>query len=94
MGYFLRKRDGSRVYAMHLPDGSWFEMPPPDDAPSAASVPVPEIASPRAQPFTPGGVRQFLREIGKRGGQARARRHSRDELAAWGAIRHRSKPGV
>ena len=93
MGYWLRKRDGSRVYAMHLPDGSWFEMPAPDDSPLVAIAPVPEIAPPVVQTSTAGSVRQFLREIGKRGGQARARRHSREELAGWGAIRHKNQVG-
>jgi hypothetical protein len=88
MGYWLRKRDGSRVYAMHLPDGSWLELPAPDDRPLVASAPVPEVGPPLPQPSTPENVRRFLREIGRRGGQARAARHSRDELAAFGRVRH------
>jgi hypothetical protein len=79
----LRRPDGSRVHAMRLPDGSWFEMPTPDDAPSA-----PPSAT------SAGSVRQFLREIASRGGKARAARHSREELAAWGRVRHKSKADV
>jgi general stress protein YciG len=63
------------VYAIRNPDGSWFEAPPgiaPDDQPIRASS----------------LLREFLREIGRKGGQSRARRHSREELAAWGRVRH------
>jgi hypothetical protein len=30
----------------------------------------------------------WLRRIGREGGKARARRHSREELAKWGSVRH------
>ena len=90
----LRKRDGSRVNAIRQPDGSWFETPAPDDTTFAVRIPLPEITLLSAQPLTSGNVRQFLREIGKRGGQARARRHSRDELAAFGRVRRKTKSGV
>jgi hypothetical protein len=88
MSPLLRKRDSTVVQAMHNPDGSWFEMLAPDDAPPA---PVPVIAPPSA---TGGDVRQFLREIASRGGKARAARHSREELAAWGRVRRKPKPEV
>ena len=73
---WLRKRDGSVVYAIRNPDGSWFEAPPdfaPEDQPIRASS----------------LLREFLREIGRKGGQSRARRHSREELAAWGRVRRK-----
>ena len=47
------------------------------------------VTAPNGQSFSPADVRQFLCEIGKLGGQARAQRHSREELAAWGRVRHR-----
>ncbi len=93
MSPWLRKRDGSNVYAVHLPDGGWVEMPAPEE-PLGASTPVPEVTSPTTQPRSDGSVRQFLREIGKRGGQARARRHSRAELAEWGAVRHKASARI
>src|ERR1700693_2521316 len=52
------------------PDGSRFYVPDADGVATA----------PRASAH----VREFLREIGKRGGQERARRHTREELASWG----------
>jgi hypothetical protein len=60
---------------------------------------TPATASPVAErpPTSPAvpsaaqNVRQFLREIGRRGGQARAARHSRDELATFGRVRHKTK---
>jgi general stress protein YciG len=30
-------------------------------------------------------IKEYLREIGARGGKATARRHGRKQLAAWGA---------
>jgi hypothetical protein len=40
-------------------------------------------------PYSSAHVRDFLRQIGRLGGLARARRHRRDELAAWGRVRHK-----
>jgi hypothetical protein len=56
------------------PDGSRLNVPESD---------VPDSRH-RISPHT----REFLREIGKRGGRERARRHTRSELATWGGIRH------
>jgi hypothetical protein len=92
MSPWLRRRDGSVVYAERNPDGSWFEMPAPCDPPSFTSPPVP-VTPPTEKPSMPASVRQFLREIGKGGGHARAARHSRDEISAWGRVRHKNKPG-
>jgi general stress protein YciG len=73
---WLRKRDGSVVYAIRNPDGSWFEAP--------------LDLIPGSQPIRASSLlREFLREIGRKGGQSRARRHSREELAAWGRVRHK-----
>lgn len=93
MSPLLRKRDGSVAYAIHNPDGSWFEMPAQDAQTQASGNRLP--ASPRqvvtadAKNSAPDPVRQFLRDIGKRGGQARASRHSREQIAAWGRVRHK-----
>jgi hypothetical protein len=73
---WIRKRDGSVVYAIRNPDGSWFEAPPgvpPDDQPIRASS----------------LLREFLREIGRKGGKERARRHTREALSKWGRVRHK-----
>jgi hypothetical protein len=80
MSPWLTKRNGTLSYGFHNPDGSWFEVPVPDKAPSA---PTSATSSPS------GNVRQFLREIASRGGKARAARHGREELAAWGRVRHK-----
>ena len=85
MSQLLRKRDGSVAYAIHNPDGSWFEMPAQDAQPQASGNRLP--ASPNTS--APDHVRQFLREIGRRGGQARASRHSREQIASWGRVRHK-----
>lgn len=56
-------------------------MPAPDDTSGA----------PPSVTLAPAGsVSQFLREIASRGGKARAARHSREELAAWGRVRRKS----
>jgi hypothetical protein len=91
MGYRLKRRDGSVVHAMRNPDGSWVEMPAPSDQPSATSASAPESGA-TAATYAPGSIREFLREIGRRGGKARAARHSRDEIAAWGRVRHKNAP--
>jgi hypothetical protein len=87
MSPLWRKRD-----AIRNPDGSWFEMPEPDEAPVASSELEHVVTSPSLTPVVGGSVSQFLREIASRGGKARAARHSREELAAWGRVRHKSKP--
>lgn len=65
-------------------------MPEQENQPIAASAPVPQIATQTAQPSAPGSIRQFLREIGQRGGKARAARHSREELSKWGRVRRKN----
>jgi hypothetical protein len=77
MSPIWRKRD-----AIRNPDGSWFEVP---DDPTL--VPVAATTTPSTKPVAP--VRQFLREIASRGGKARAARHTREELAAWGRMRRK-----
>jgi hypothetical protein len=84
MTYWLRKGDGSIVYALRNPDGSWVEFPAFDEPPAAQPSASAQIGSAMS-------IRQFLREIGRRGGQARAARHSRAELAAWGRVRYKNK---
>jgi hypothetical protein len=90
MSPLWRKRDGSVAYVIRNPDGSWFEMPTPDDSPLTPSAPV--ITPSSATPSPRGSVSQFLREIASRGGKARAARHNRAELAAWGRVRRKIKP--
>jgi hypothetical protein len=87
MSPLWRKRNGIRN-----PDGSWFEVP--DDPPVAPSAPLHEGRSPSSSPTEADSVRQFLREIASRGGKSRAARHCRAELAAWGRVRHKTKPEV
>jgi hypothetical protein len=58
MSPLWRKRNGAVAYVIRNPDGSWFEVPSPDEAPSA---PPSATSSPN------GNVRQFLREIASRG---------------------------
>ena len=79
------KRDGSISYGFRNPDGSWFEIPVQDD--QAITAPV----SSADQVSTAGNVREFLREIGRKGGLARAARHSGEEIAAWGRVRNKTK---
>jgi hypothetical protein len=50
---------------------------------------VPEAEGAATAPRASAHIREFLREIGKRGGHERARRHAREELAGWGRVRHR-----
>jgi hypothetical protein len=90
MSPLSRKRDGSVAYVIRNPDGSWFEMPVPDEPPSA---PLPVITMPSATSAPAGSVSQFLREIASRGGKARAARHSRAELAAWGPSAPQNQAG-
>jgi hypothetical protein len=81
----LLKRDGSISYGFHNPDGSWVEIPWQDDQPISAPV------SSQAQVSTAGNVREFLRQIGRKGGLVRASRHNRQQLAAWGSVRYKNK---
>jgi hypothetical protein len=62
-----------------------------EGTPSASTSPAAASASPVPPRSAPEHVRQFLRKIGQRGGQARAARHSRDEIAAWGRVRRKSR---
>ena len=92
MSPLLRKPDGSVVEVFRNPDGSWFEVP--QFRPHVPSVSQPKPASSAARPLSLENVRQFLREIGRRGGQARAARHTREELSAWGRVRNKTKSVV
>ena len=83
------KRDGSISYGFRNPDGSLFELPP-DDQPSSWSASV-ELAPSSASASASGNVREFLREIGRKGGLARAAKHSREKIAAWGRVRKKTK---
>ena len=76
----MLKRDCSVSYGFYNPDGSWVELPNPDDQPSSASL---------DQVAAPCNVRQFLRQIARKGGLARAAKHNREEIAAWGRVRHK-----
>jgi hypothetical protein len=89
MSPLRRKPDGIRN-----PDGSWFEVPSRDPPPTTPDPSAPAVAPSSATPSAAAadGVRQLLREIASRGGKARAARYSRAELAAWGRVRHKSKP--
>jgi hypothetical protein len=69
-----------------MPDGSRWAIP--DWTPVAPPCRV--AASPMQWHTSPDVVRQFLREIGRRGGKARAAQHSRDEIAAWRRVRHKN----
>ena len=84
----LRKRDGSVVEVIHNPDGSWVEIPAQDAQAEVSDNRLltlpPRVVTTDGDLSAPEHVRQFLREIGRRGGQARAHRHSHQELAAWG----------
>lgn len=50
---------------------------------------VPDAEGVATAPRASAHIREFLRGIGKRGGQERARHHTREELASWGRVRHR-----
>ena len=59
----LRKRDGTSV---HNPDGSWFEMPAPDEAPVAPSELEHVVTSPSLTPSRAGlalGRKYLIRGI-------------------------------
>jgi len=85
----LIRRDGTVSHGFHNPDGTWFEVPYTSHRPSASSRSAPEVSPPIAQSSAPGEVRQFLREIGRRGGKSRAARHTRAEIAEWGRVRRK-----
>ena len=87
-----RKRDGSIVEVTRNPDGSIVEIPIASAQPVLSAMRVTNAGqSFTVEPSAPGNVRQFLREIGRRGGQARAARHSREDIAEWGRRRHKSR---
>ncbi len=92
MSPLLRKPDDSVVEVFRNPDGSWFEVP--EVRPHAAIASGSKIVSPAGHSVAPESIRQFLREIGRRGGQARAARHNREELSAWGRVRNKTKSVV
>lgn len=56
--------------------------------PDGSRLNIPDSGVRPSRPRAPVHIREFLREIGKRGGQERARRHIREELADWGRVRH------
>src|SRR5262249_31113122 len=99
MAPWLRKRDGTISYGFRNPDGSWFEMPAPEDEQPSANKAGGALAVNGVAPARPSSapadgvtsVQQFLREIGRRGGQARAARYSREEIAQWGRVRRNTK---
>jgi hypothetical protein len=87
--YRLRKPDGSIVEAFHNPDGSWVEIPklPNPSRPAGESM---QRIEPQTAELSPREhVREFLRGIARKGGKSRATQHSRDEIAAWGRVRHK-----
>jgi hypothetical protein len=88
MTYRLRKPDGSVVDAFRNPDGSWVEIPELPNPARPAGESMQQIAAPTAEMSPREHVREFLRGIARKGGKARAARHSRDEIAAWGRVRH------
>jgi len=69
-----------------MPDGSRWNIPDCEVAAPDGTDSSQRVAA--TSPVAPDSTRQFLREIGRRGGLARAARHSREEKAAWGRIRH------
>jgi general stress protein YciG len=88
-----------------MPDGSQWDIPALDSGPqptalrtagtwrvmtmpSGEHLYVQESDAP-ASLAAPPNFRDFLRQIGSRGGQSRAIRHNRRELAAWGRTRRR-----
>src|ERR1700682_2484618 len=56
--------------------------------PDGSRLNIPDSDVPDSRVRAPAHVREFLREIGKRGGRERARRHTREELSTWGRTRH------
>jgi hypothetical protein len=89
MTYRLRKPDGSVVEAFRNPDGSWVEIPTLPNPSRRVEEATPVPAAPTAPLTAREHVREFLRGIARRGGKTRAARHNRDEIAAWGRVRHK-----
>jgi general stress protein YciG len=82
------KRDGTVDYIERDGCGGWIEVPPkywPDPPPArlGAVAPRPDSAGPTFKPPTPSAVRQFMREIGRRGGHERCRNHARRTSRGW-----------
>ena len=86
MSAWLRKRDGSIIYVERDGVGGWFEVPPrfwPDPLPVGLVPPKVDSGEPASKQPTPGAVRQFLREIGRRGGLQRCRNFARRFPRGW-----------
>lgn len=82
------KYDGSVDYVERDGVGGWIEVPErfwPDPLPVApAAVPAkPSGAGPTDKPTTPGEVRQFMCQIGRRGGLQRCRNFARRTPRGW-----------
>lgn len=99
IAYGYRQGDGNWYL---VPPEYWPDPPPGfgrDGQPLVAvneSAPAKETLPPLRRstvevlaPYASTQVCDFLRQIGRLGGKARARRHSREELAAWGRVRHK-----
>jgi len=89
----MLKRDGSISYGFFNPDGSWVELPP-DDRSNSGRAPVEQAPTPTTSVSAPTSVRQFLRQIARKGGLARAAKHNREEISAWGRVRYKTKSGI
>lgn len=99
LAYGYRQGDGNWYL---VPRGFWPDPPPGcerdgrpsvaanDSAPgNATSPPLRRSTVEVMSPYASTQVCDFLRQIGRMGGKARARRHSRTELAAWGRVRQK-----
>ncbi len=78
------KRDGIVDYVEPDGIGGWFEVPPqywpsPPPARLGAAPPNPDTSRPPA----PVAARQFMRDIGRRGGHERCRNHARRTVRGW-----------
>jgi hypothetical protein len=85
---WLRKYDGTVVYVERDGVGGWIEVPPkywPDPPPArlGAVPPKQDGAVPTRRPPTPGAVRRFMHEIGRRGGHERSRNFARRTSRGW-----------
>jgi hypothetical protein len=85
---WLRKYDGSVTYVERDGVGGWIEVPSkywPDPSPvaPAAVPPKPIGAVPTDKPTTPSEVRQFMCQIGRRGGLQRCRNFARRTPRGW-----------
>ncbi len=86
MSPWLRKRDGSVVWAVRMPDGSWCEYPPdfkPNIQPYPTMVRCDFSSRLNRASGVPDALRQFLREIGRRGRLERSRNHARRTVRGW-----------